>query len=205
MSLRPQAPPAVPEETRRIARAAFPKGTLCLRIADALGPVYQDSQFAALFPRRGRPAEAPGRLALAVVLQFAENLSDREAAEAVRGRIDWKYALGLTLSDPGFDHTVLSEFPLREHASRASPHSSPQPDLPANSPPVSLLGTGIVADPAIGQGTVLNSSGRGTWGEPADSLAHWTCPAPDAGAREPARRHGRDRRVLSRRTAKEAS
>ena len=113
MSLRPQAPPAVPEETRRIARAAFPKGTLCLRIADALGPVYQDSQFAALFPRRGRPAEAPGRLALAVVLQFAENLSDREAAEAVQGRIDWKYALGLALSDPGFDHTVLSEFRTR--------------------------------------------------------------------------------------------
>jgi transposase len=113
MSLHPQAPPAVPEETRRIARAAFPKGTLCLRIADALGPVYQDSQFAALFPRRGRPAEAPGRLALAVVLQFVENLSDRAAAEAVRGRIDWKYALGLTLSDPGFDHTVLSEFRTR--------------------------------------------------------------------------------------------
>jgi transposase len=113
MSLHPQAPPAVPEETRRIARAAFPKGTLCLRIADALGPVYQDSQFAALFPRRGRPAEAPGRLALAVVLQFVENLSDRAAAEAVRGRIDWKYALGLALSDPGFDHTVLSEFRTR--------------------------------------------------------------------------------------------
>ena len=113
MSLRPQAPPTVPEETRRIARAAFPKGTLCLRIADALGPVYQDQQFATLFPRRGRPAEAPGRLALAVVLQFVENLSDREAADAVRGRIDWKYALGLALTDPGFDHTVLSEFRTR--------------------------------------------------------------------------------------------
>lgn len=113
MSLRPQAPPAVPEETRRVARAAFPKGTLCLRIADALGPVYQDSQFAALFPRRGQPAEAPGRLALAVALQFVENLTDREAADAVRGRIDWKYALGLALTDPGFDHTVLSEFRTR--------------------------------------------------------------------------------------------
>jgi len=113
MSLRPQAPPTVPEETRRVARAAFPKGTLCLRIADALGPVYRDGQFAALFPRRGQPAEAPGRLALATVLQFVENLSDREAADAVRGRIDWKYALGLTLSDPGFGHTVLSEFRTR--------------------------------------------------------------------------------------------
>ena len=113
MSLHPQDPPMAPEETRRVARAAFPKGTLCLRIADALGPVYQDSQFAALFPRRGQPAAAPGRLALAVVLQFVENLSDREAADAVRGRIDWKYALGLALSDPGFDHTVLSEFRTR--------------------------------------------------------------------------------------------
>ena len=111
--LRPQSPPIVPEETRRVARAAFPKGTLCLRIADALGPVYQDHQFAALFPSHGQPAAAAGRLALAVVLQFMENLSNREAADAVRGRIDWKYALGLVLTDPGFDHTVLSEFRSR--------------------------------------------------------------------------------------------
>ena len=103
MSMRPQAPPAVSEHTRRIARAAFPKSTFCLRIADALGPVYRDGQLAALFPRRGQPAAAPGRLALATVLPFVENLSDREAADAVRGGIDWKYALGLTLSDPGFD------------------------------------------------------------------------------------------------------
>ena len=111
--LRPQSSPIVPDETRRIARAAFPKGTPCLHIADALGPVYQDSQFAALFPSHGQPAAAPGRLALAVVLQFVENLSDREAADAIRGRIDWKYALGLALTDPGFDHTVLSEFRSR--------------------------------------------------------------------------------------------
>ena len=103
----------MPEETRRVAQAAFPKGTLCLHIADALGPIYQDSQFKALFPRRGQPAEAPGRLALAVVLQFVENLSGRETADAVRGRIDGKYALGLARSDPGFDHTVLSEFRTR--------------------------------------------------------------------------------------------
>ncbi|MBV8923951.1 MAG: hypothetical protein JOZ74_01140 [Bradyrhizobium sp.] len=96
MSLRPQDLPVVPEETRRVARAAFPKGTLCLRIADALGPVYQDSQFAALFPRRRKPAEALGRLALAVVLQFVENLSDRVA--------EW-----------------LAGTPSREHAPRALP------------------------------------------------------------------------------------
>jgi transposase len=113
MSLHPQDEYRIPEETQRVARAAFPKGTLCLCIADALGPVYQDRQFAELFPRRGQPAEAPARLALATVLQFVEGLSDRRAAEAVRGRIDWKYVLGLELTDPGFDFSVLSEFRSR--------------------------------------------------------------------------------------------
>jgi transposase len=113
MSLRPQKPPAVPKATCRVARTAFPKGTLCLSIAEALGPIYHDDQFVALFPRRGRPAEAPGRLALATVLQYVEGLSARQAADAVRGRIDWKCALGLSLTDPGFDHTVLSECRLR--------------------------------------------------------------------------------------------
>jgi transposase len=113
MSLHPEDPSAPPEETRRVARAAFPNGTLCLTIADALGPIYRDDQFADLFSRRGQPALAPARLALATVLQFLEGLSDRQAADAVRGRIDWKYALGLALTDPGFDHTVLSEFRAR--------------------------------------------------------------------------------------------
>ena len=89
------------------------KALLCLQIADELGSIYTDDQFTALFPRRGKHAEAPGRLALATVLQFLEGLSDRQAADAVHGRIDWKYALGLSLTDPGFDHTVLSEFRSR--------------------------------------------------------------------------------------------
>jgi transposase len=113
MSLHSQAPFSVPEETRRVARAAFPKGTLCLRIGDQLGPLYSDAQFADLFPTRGQPAASPARLALASVLQYVEGLSDRQAADAVRARIDWKYALGLELTDPGFDHTVLSEFRSR--------------------------------------------------------------------------------------------
>src|SRR3954464_10088108 len=113
MSLHPQAHFAVPEETRRVARAAFPKGTLGLRIGDQLGLLYRDAQFADLFPTRGQPAASPARLALASVLQYVEGLSDRQAADAVRGRIDWKYALALELTDPGFDHTVLSEFRSR--------------------------------------------------------------------------------------------
>jgi len=113
MSLHPQDFFPIPRETERVARAAFPKGCLALHVAAALGPLFQDQQFTALFPQRGPPAEAPARLALATLLQFAEGLSDRQAAEAVRGRIDWKYALALELTHPGFDHTVLSEFRSR--------------------------------------------------------------------------------------------
>jgi transposase len=113
MSLRPQSAHSIPAETQRVAQAAFPKGTLCLRIAEELGPLYRDDQFAELFPTRGQPAASPARLAMASVLQYVEGLSDRQAADAVRGRIDWKYALALELTDPGFDHTVLSEFRSR--------------------------------------------------------------------------------------------
>ena len=113
MSLRPQVPPAIPEETVRIARASFPKGGRYMRLRDELGAVFEDARFAGLFPARGRPAEAPWRLALVTLFQFAEGLPDRQATEAVRGRIDWKYALALPLADPGFDSTVLSEFRSR--------------------------------------------------------------------------------------------
>jgi transposase len=99
--------------TARVAHAAFPKGNTYLRLRDELGPLYEDSDFAALFPRRGQPGLPPWRLALVTLMQFLENLSDRQAADAVRARIDWKYALDLGLTDPGFDHTVLSEFRSR--------------------------------------------------------------------------------------------
>jgi transposase len=121
MSLQPTAMGPVPEETARVARAAFPHGNGYLQIRDVLGPMYDDASFAPLFASRGRPAETPWRLALITVLQFAEGLSDRQAADAVRGRIDWKYVLGLELSDPGFNFSVLSEFRTRlvEHAAEA--------------------------------------------------------------------------------------
>src|SRR3954453_9951615 len=118
-SLHPPPEHPIPEQTQRVAHAAFPQGTLALPITDALGSLYQDHHFAALFPKAGQPAEAPARLALATVLQFVEGLSDRQAADAVRGRIDWKYALGLELADPGFDHTVFSEFRSRLVAGQA--------------------------------------------------------------------------------------
>ena len=91
MSLHPQATYPVPEDTRRVARAAFSHGNVYIQVADHLGNIYNDAQFTALLPTRGQPAEAPARLALATLLQFAEGLSDRQAADAVRRRIDWQY------------------------------------------------------------------------------------------------------------------
>ena len=109
MSLRAPIMYCLPEDTARVARAAFPKGNAYLRVYDALGPIYSNPQFAALFPKDGQPAQ----LALVTIFQFAEGLSDRQAADAVRGRIDWKYALCLELEHPGFDASVLSEFRTR--------------------------------------------------------------------------------------------
>lgn len=100
----------LPDETARVARAAFPKGNPYLRVYDVLGPIYTNPQFAGLFSKEGQPAIAPAQLALVTIFQFAEGLSDRQAADAVRGRIDWKYALCLPLTDAGFDASVLSEF-----------------------------------------------------------------------------------------------
>lgn len=110
MSLHPEPIAPIPEETARVARAAFTKGNTYMQMREVLGAIYGDEQFAPLFAARGYPAQAPWRLALVTVMPFAEGLSDRQAAEAVRARIDWKYALGLELTDPGFDFSVLSEF-----------------------------------------------------------------------------------------------
>ena len=113
MSLQIRSIGEIPEGTVEVARAAFPKGNVYLTLRDELGSIYADEDFARLFPRRGQPAEAPWRLALVTVLQFAENLTDRQAAEAVRSRIDWKYLLGLPLKDAGFHFSVLSAFRSR--------------------------------------------------------------------------------------------
>ena len=119
MSLKLQPSNAIPAETVRVAEAAFPKRNVYMRMRDEFGPLYSDDTFAELFPSRGQPAESPARLALITVMQFAEGLSDRQTANAVRGRIDWKYALGLALTDPGVDASVLSEFRSRLLAGRA--------------------------------------------------------------------------------------
>jgi transposase len=111
--LRPIPIEPIPLETARLARAAFPKGNRYLRVADELDTLFTDDLFTTLFPVSGQPALAPWRLGLVTILQFAEGLSDRHAADAVRSRIDWKYVLRLELTDAGFDASVRSEFRSR--------------------------------------------------------------------------------------------
>ena len=113
MSLKASSIAPIPEETVRVARRAFLKGSVAIRLRDEFSRLYEDQDFQALFSSHGQPGLPPWRLALITVLQFLENLSDRQAAEAVRARIDWKYALSLELSDPGFHFSVLTEFRAR--------------------------------------------------------------------------------------------
>jgi transposase len=87
MSLPKQAIEPVPEDTAKVAHQAFPKGNPYIRMRDLLGTIYTDDVFAALYPPDGQPAIRPWRLALVTVMQFAENLTDRQAADAVRDRI----------------------------------------------------------------------------------------------------------------------
>jgi transposase len=93
MPLKALPVPEIPDETTRVARAAFPTGTLCLQLRDALGALYTDADVAELFPTRGQPAEAPWRRALVRALQVVEGRPDRQGADAVRSRLDWKSAL----------------------------------------------------------------------------------------------------------------
>src|SRR3989440_11551339 len=113
MSLKPEPIGPIPPEIVRLAKAVFPEGSTFMKMRDELGMLYQDELFATLFPKEGQPALAPWRLALVTIMQVAEGLSDRQAADAVRGHLDWKYALSLTLEDQGFDFSVLSEFRTR--------------------------------------------------------------------------------------------
>lgn len=113
MSLQPENLPEIPEETAHIARILFPKGNRYMWLRDELGAIYNDEQFSSLYPKTGQLAEQPWRLAVVSIIQYMENYTDRQAAEAMKTRIDLKYALSLELTDPGFDFSVLSEFRSR--------------------------------------------------------------------------------------------
>lgn len=109
MSLQPTQDFTIPAQTARVAKSAFPDGNLYLSMRDELGTIITDEQFRELYPQRGQPAEAPCRLVLVTLMQFTENITDRQAADAVRSRIGWKYVLGMELAVQGFHYSVLSE------------------------------------------------------------------------------------------------
>ena len=108
--MQPRPWPEVPASTAKVAKKAFRKGSLAIRARDELGSWYEDAGFSAVYGVRGKPGISTAQLAMVTVLQFTENLTDRQAADAVRGRLDWKYCLGLELDDEGFDASVLTGF-----------------------------------------------------------------------------------------------
>ena len=111
--LKPERNQEIPELTQFVAKSALSNGNIFMTLRDELGPIFEDEEFSDLYPTIGQPAASPARLAMVTVMQYVENLADRQAAEAVRERISWKYALGLELTDPGFHYSVLSEFRQR--------------------------------------------------------------------------------------------
>jgi transposase len=121
MALRSQPLPPVPEATVAAVQAAFPKGNPYIALRAEFGALYDDQLFADLYPPLGRPVDvAPWRLALVMVMQYIEGLTDRQAADTVRRCMDWKYALSLDLHDPGFDFTLLHDFRQRLLAHEAA-------------------------------------------------------------------------------------
>lgn len=111
--LKSQPTPPVPEATAHAARAAFPKGNRYITLRDELSTVFTDEMFAHLFPELGQPAEAPWQLALVLIVQQIEGLSDRDMVDAVRDRLRLKYLLSLEIDDPGFHYSALSRFRSR--------------------------------------------------------------------------------------------
>src|SRR5262245_31003764 len=114
MSLQPVSIYIVPEQTARVAHAAFPQSSLCMGLYDQFGTIFQDQDFADLFPESGQPGLSPFRLALVTILQFLEGLSDRKAADAVRGLIDWKYCV-LSVTSLDLSHALPADL-FRHHA-----------------------------------------------------------------------------------------
>ncbi|MFJ9847368.1 transposase [Kitasatospora sp. NPDC101155] len=111
VSMEPQPwPEPAPEVVRAVrAKNYGRKVPLPVAVRDRLGELFPD-EYGEAFGKTGPAGWPPGRLALATVFQLAEDLTDRQAADAVRDRLSWMYALGLDLADTGFDHTVLTQF-----------------------------------------------------------------------------------------------
>jgi transposase len=94
-------------------RQILPASHPLVVMGDRLSNFISDEAFADLYPAEGKPALSPALLGLVTILQYWEFLSDRQATHMVITRLDWKYALHLSLAYAGFDHSVLCEFRQR--------------------------------------------------------------------------------------------
>ena len=110
MSLKIQPPWPMPAETGRIGKVLLEEKNAFRLIGDRLFDTLDEMEFADLYSVEGKPGISPVILAFVSVFQFMEKLPDRQAAQSLRLRMDWKYALHMPLEYEGFDYSVLSEF-----------------------------------------------------------------------------------------------
>jgi len=117
MCLKVQEPWPMPEETARVGRVILKEESPYRLIGEKLFEKFSEQDYADLYSSEGKPAVSPVILAFVTVFQFMERLPDRQAAESLRMRMDWKYALRMPLEYEGFEYSVLSEFRdrLSEH------------------------------------------------------------------------------------------
>ncbi len=110
MCLKAQPPWPMPAETAVVGEVLLKEDNPYRLTGDKLFEHLSDADFADLYSTEGKPGISPVILAFVTVFQFMEKFPDRQAAEALRMRVDWKYALHLPLTYAGFDYSVLSEF-----------------------------------------------------------------------------------------------
>jgi transposase len=110
----------IPAETKRAARAVFHSSNWYIRIGDQLHHVLAGIPSKCLTANGSRPAEFSALLALITIFQIHEHLSDLQAEDAGRMRIDWKYALHLPMFHPGLQAYMLCDFRLKTYASSTS-------------------------------------------------------------------------------------
>lgn len=110
MSLKVQPPWPMPAETAAVGQVIMKAESPYRLIGDKLFDKINEVEYADLYSSEGKPGLSPVILAFVTVFQFMERLPDRQAADSLRIRMDWKYALHLPLTYEGFDFSVLSEF-----------------------------------------------------------------------------------------------
>ena len=104
-------------DTLAVCGDLVPVGSVWRFLAERRLEVFPDELFADLFGGRGRRSQPASVIAVVLVLQALEGVSDREAVERLRCDVRWKAAAGLALTDGAFHPTVLTLWRARVRAS----------------------------------------------------------------------------------------